>query len=289
MKNRQIRLIIGVLTGLVLFTSSLAFLFYTKQDKALSSVDEVLSVYVAKNNIVRGKMITAEDLELSKLPKSHLLTTPLSDVEIIGRYANVDIYAKELIRAEKLALLEPKEQEVVKNKEVKISQESSEEEVVKPDTLTLPLSLFQNLDTTLKAGERIDIVSILPKKLQSRDEDFDTKYVATGVIIDSFVFGVTTLKTPVMEAEKSLVYADSVVFAMSPKEIKNFFELYYKSQGINANRVYNKENKGHLWMVKCSRNDDVKEQRVKERLMLDYVRPYIRQKAVERVSISYEE
>jgi len=289
MKNRQIRLIIGVLTGLVLFSSSLAFLFYTKQEKALSSVDEVLSVYVAKNNIVRGKMITAEDLELSKLPKSHLLTTPLSDVEIIGRYANVDIYAKELIRAEKLALLEPKEQEAVKNKELKTSQESSEEEIVKSDTLTLPLSLFQNLDTTLKAGESIDIVSILPTKLKSRDEDFDTKYIATDVSIDSFVSGSKTLQSAVVETEKSLVYADSVVFVMSPTEIKNFFELYYKSQGINANRVYNKENKGHLWMVKCSRSNDANEQRAKERLMLDYVRPYVREKAVERVSISYEE
>lgn len=306
MKNRQIRLIIGVLVGLVLFSSSLALLFYTKQEGKELQTQELIQVNVANKKLARGEIIASNDIKEMMLPKSYITTTPLMSNEIIGRYTNVDIFEGELFRAEKLSL------EAVQTQTVQ-SASSEPTDTQKPlqddlqlrsyDTVMLPLTLFQNLDTTLKKGDIIDIVSTLPHleqtNLNQSGRDFKTKYIATKIEIDSFVFGGQNANTLVgTNKEGVATYADGVVLIMEPKEIKNFFSAYYKTQELNANRVYNtsQTNKGHLWMIKCAKIDEGDAALVKERLMVDFIAVQAK-KAVQRarvakkeqVSISYEE
>jgi len=290
MKNRQIRLTIGVLVGLVLFSSSLAFLFYAKQtDKSLQD-DNTIEVFLAKQHIAKGEMIGLDDLEKSYLPKSYLSAAPLTEAEIIGRYAVVEMFDKELFRKEKISVLQPEQvQTPVKIEEVALEEETQAAQI--NDTLTLPLSLFQNIDTSLKVGDYIDIVSAIPKGAGAKNTEFDTKYIALHILISSFVSNSIQMQELVKQTDNKFVYADSVVVEMSPNEIRNFFATYYKTQELNTNRVFNtsKESKGHLWMIKCSSSEDERLQQTKDRLMVDHIAQKKRAKAVESVSISYEE
>ena len=291
MKNRQTRIIIGILVGLVLFSSSIALLMYTKQSKSetLSPTQKSVEVYVASKHIKQGEMIGATNIEKAHLPSSYLPFTPLTQSEIVGRYASVDIFAKEPMRKEKLSMLKPTIPELNKRQRPVITTAKSDSNP-QQDTVTFSLSMFQNIDATLKAGDYIDIVSVVAKKSKGRESSFDMKYVALHVLINSFVSNTTNMDTLTQIKEKKSVKADSVVFEMVPSDIKNFLSVYYKTQELNANRVYNttKSSKGHLWMVKCSSKVDAKIQKAKDRLLVDHVVRYKKAKAAEKVTVSYE-
>jgi hypothetical protein len=156
--------------------------------------------------------------------------------------------------------------------------------------------LFHNIDTTLQKGDYIDIVSLKEKKSKKGERDFDVKYVALRVPIHSFVSGTTLMERYTQNVgegkDAKTVYAKSVVLETSPKDIKNLLSLYYKTQKLNKERVYNTNNSGHLWIVKCSEDANATIQAKKEKMLADYVPKYVkvkRKKRVkERVSISYE-
>jgi hypothetical protein len=294
MKNRQTRIIIGILVGLVLFASSIALLMYTKQSGQAVESSNNIEVYVANQHLTQGHKITASDIVKAYLPSSYIPSAPLTPDEIIGRYTQVEIFAKEPLRKEKISLLQPTEEQpkTLESSAVKIQEMPAQKGLQMSDTVTVPLTLFQNIDTTLKTGDYIDIVSIIPSASRGKDMEFNTKYIALHVLINSFVSNAAKIDNVTLTQEKKILRADSVVFEMSPSDIKNFLSTYYKTQELNANRVFNtsKTNNGHLWMVKCSDEVDEKSQKAKDRLMVDYVSTYkkVRAKAVEQVSISYE-
>lgn len=274
MKQKKTKIIIGVLLALVMFASSVALLMYTKQNKLTQYVESHIEVYIAAKTLNKGDVINATDIKLSSLPKSYIGFTPLTKAEIVGRYANVDILATEPMRSEKISITKPEEKVVVSKKtsveEKKIIKQLSS------DTIAISLNVFKNLDSSLKKGDFIDIVSIKPKSSKKDNQEFSTKYIALHVAIDSFISNSKSIdKILVKEYDKNnkevgFSMADSVVFEMSPKDIKNFLPMYYTTQLINSNRVHaTKENKGHIWMVKCSKDIDEKAQKEKKRLMVD--------------------
>jgi len=172
------------------------------------------------------------------------------------------------------------------------------------DTIAIPLSLFKNKDSSLRAGNFVDIVSIVPKQLKNRELSFTTKYIAIHVPINSFISqNVTTSSytrtitiTSTTSAKKKVtttkvIEADTIVLDMSPKDIKNFLALYYKSQALNDKRAYNTQNYGgQLWIVNAATNVDKELQKQKEQLLLDrkkVIKKRVR-KHVQTVSIAYE-
>ena len=295
MKNRKMRLIIGMLIGLVLFSSSVALLMYTKINKEEPKSVASVEVYVASKHISRGEKIVARDLTKASLPKSYLAFTPLTASEIIGRYATVDIFAKEPMRKEKLSLSRPVDKKVVAKVEKKKKVE--EDEILEPvqkgvnsDTLTVSLSLFSNIDSSLKVGDTIDIISVLT----SNGVKFKSKYVALHLPIYAFVKNNMRVGSYLFKSGENMATADSIVFSMTPNEIKNFLDMHYTTQELNENRVLaNPGNRGHLWMVKCSNEENKNLTKVKEHMMVDYKQKIIkrqrqRKKKKETVSISYE-
>ena len=160
--------------------------------------------------------------------------------------------------------------------------------------MILPLSVFKNVDETLKTGDYIDIISVIPKK-SSKSGEFITKYVAVNLLINSFV-------TNSVRGEKLLSYgkegevlrANSVVLDILPGDIKNILATYYKTQQLNSKNIYNikRDNSGHLWMVKCTSELNPTIQKYKNKMLVDHVTVYKkkkRRKVVEKVSISYED
>lgn len=293
MKNRQTRIIMGIMVGLILFSSSIALLMYTKQNSLKGYVEEHTEVYVAASSLEKGDLIKESDLEKAFLPKSYLAFAPLTKSEIVGRYAQVDIYPKEPLRREKIADTKPKLENSVTYKAPKkvVVKKQKELKPANSDTITVSLSLFKNIDSSLKRGDHIDILSVIPKNTKSRNAEYTTKYVALNVKINSFIGNYKNVKRYVYSAQEGSSKADSIVFEMAPDEIKNFLSVYYTTQELNSKRVFNdKVNSGHLWMVKRnSQNSDTLDS-VKKKMLVDHkARVYKKRKAAKKVSISYED
>ncbi len=294
MKNRKQRILIVILVGLVFFSSSLALLMYSKQNQAKETNETFIEVFASSKTLKQGVLIGANDISVIKVAKSNLSYTPLIQGEIIGRYTSVDILKGEQFRKEKISLvriLAVKSSEDGKIIEAVKVQTEVLGPIVFKDTITLPLTLFKNIDNTLKKGDYIDILSIKGKHSKGKEVSFKTKYIALHVSINSFVRQYSSVDTFVsIDAEKKLLMADSVVFEMNPDDIKNLLSVYYKSQALNSNRVYNtsKSNIGHLWMVKCSETIDEKAQKKKKKMLADYVVPRRKRSNSSSVRISYE-
>lgn len=300
MRNRNTRIIMGILVGLVLFTSSVALLMYLKQSKANENITHNVEVYVASKNLKEGDYIGANAIKKAKVPQNYISFTPLMPEEIIGRYAKVDIFAKEPIRREKLSTINPLDEKI---EHVVVSHEKNvtkEHIVSSSDTVSIPLSIFKNRDASLKAGSFVDIVSIVPKKLKNRDYAFTTKYIALHVLVHSFVgnnitmpsYTRTVTQTKDKKSISNIIEADTIVLDMSPKDIKNFLALYYTTQALNNNRAYNTANYGgQLWLVNAATDTDAAIQKEKEKMLLDKKRTVVKRKRVKRVqkvSIAYE-
>ena len=292
------RLIIGMLVGLVFFSSSVALLMYMKQGATQEVAN--IEVYVTSANISKGDLIDNNDIKKASLPKEYLTFTPLVASEIIGHYATVSMFKDEPFRKEKLSTVKP-EKKVISHavneksdvKKIVQEDESFSQYNNNKDTIILPLSLFKNTDTSLKAGDYIDILTVIPKK-NSKDGSFNTKYVAVHLLINSFVNGSHRVKGMVSVDEDGLVsYAGSVVFDILPGDAKNLLSTYYKTQRLNTQGIYNtkRDNSGHLWIVKCTTQMDANIQKYKRKLLVDHVTVYKKKKkkAVQKVSISYED
>ncbi len=291
MKNRKTRIIMGIMVALVLFSSSVALLLYLKQNKLKENKQESIEVFVAAKNIKKGDVLNATSLKKAKFPKSYISFTPLTDSEIISRYARVNIYKDEPIRLEKISAQKPVKEikQTVKKSTTEAQTALNKIQQVTEDTLSISLSVFKNKNTLLREGDYVDIVSVIPSS--TKTDNFNTKYIALHVKINNFVSNGKATGTPISyNAKKQIVRADTIVLLMSPKDIKNFLAVYYKTQALNANRVYNTNNYGgQLWMIKTPKVIDENLQAQKKRLMIDRkVYKKRAKKQYQKVKISYE-
>lgn len=297
MRDKKTKILVGILLSLIVFTSSIAFLMYTKQSRISKNQEENVAVYVSVKDIKKGEMLNAENMLLANLPKSYIGAQALTQEEIMGRYAATDILKNEPFRIEKLTLQKPQDDKFTSSALDANSsgQKETEVQMLGSDTLSMAMDLFQNIDNSLKKGDYIDIVSVMPTRGADNEYEFSTKYIALHVQIGSITF-------PFIEAQdeksklKPVSVPGSLVLQMEPKEIKNFLKLYYTVQNINNNRVYNEQNKGHLWMIKCADNSNEEIQNYKKELTLDAQRntkavhtPQVKHLVNNHVSIVYEQ
>ena len=290
MKNRQHRIIIGTLVGLLLFSSSLALLFYSQQGNANTHQENMVEVFVSSKDIHKGTQIDADMIKKISLPQAMLPKTPLVDTEIVERYAAVDIYENEPFRVQKLSETDPLKTLKIETFKEKLVQNTNEGNNSIADTFTLPLSLFKNIDPTLKKGDYVDIVSVTFKGDKEKKNNFSTKYVAIHIPVSSFIINEKSSSIYTIHGDDdALIKAQSIVLEVSPKEIKNFLKVYYKTQELSSNRVYNTNNYGgQLWLVKSSKNLDAKTLKVKQAMLVDKKTYVARKKNPNKVSISYE-
>ena len=289
MREKKTKLLVGILLSLVLFTSSAALLMYSKQSRIDQEKTGSIELFVSTKSIKAGEMIGAEEIKKTSLSKEYGVLKPLAKEDIIGKYATSDILYMEPIRSEKLSLTKPKEEKAAEASDTQKSDTASSVTQIDSDTVSISLNVFKNIDYSLKAGDYIDIVSIFPKKDKNKEYEFETKYIALHVKINALTFA--SVPQPEDKNKKAPVASsNTVVLSMKPKEIKNLLDLYYAAQYINSQRVYNENNKGHLWMVKCSQTVDAKAEVQKKAMLVDakkYGAPST-SRSSNSVSISYE-
>jgi len=298
MKKDRTRLIIGILLSLVLFSSSLGLWLYSKEQNMDRKLENMKYVYVMAKDVKKGSKITDSDLKLERYPQEVISWRTLSKGEILHRYAKTDLYRGEPVLASKLST-EPIKEKAKPQKQIEpvkgAVQKSVPVEKFKGDTITLSLKSFHNIDPTLRSGNKVDIVSIDATAQDLRNEKkLKTRYAAIGVKVISFGFGTQEGKNVIKRISNAegttTLLADTITLAVTPKNVKNLLALYYKTKSFNAQRAYNEENRGHLWLIK-NRTSDEQLTKEKKKLLLDYKKPYtkhVKKRHTQPLRIEYE-
>jgi len=126
------------------------------------------------------------------------------------------------------------------------------------DTISVPLSLFKNPDTTLRSGDQIDLIGI--SALGDEKPQFATRYIAPHVRVNGFMKEgkklpeISSISTDDKTGLTTSALADEIILEMTPVEISRMLSMYYRAQELNNNRVHNPRDsyQGHLWMVKSN-------------------------------------
>jgi hypothetical protein len=250
-KKRNFLIVIGTIS-LSIFGIIVALMLYMQKDAIAQT--KTSRGYVAIKDINIGHKIDLNDIELRELPQSYIGTDTLEMKDILGHFAQVDISKNDLIRAEKLTLT---------SKAVTLSkvEENTKEAVIQNnlnDTVSVPLNLFKNPDTTLHNGDHIDLIGI---SLTGDEKPFfTTRYIALNVAVIGFMkegkklTKISSVSTDSKTGATTPALADEIILEMNPREISRMLSMYYRAQELNNNRVHNPHDsyQGHLWMVKSN-------------------------------------
>lgn len=240
--NKQTAIIL-VLASLLLSTLGAAFYFYNMHQTTLQNNNKKVKVYVAKDAIKKNKEITINDIKEHLITKQELLNKPLTQQEIIGKFAKVDILKNELFIKEKISDLpiETEEKEFLKHTN---------------NSYNIAYRFFRNPNYTLIKGDLIDIVTSYQKTVDKLPE-FETQYVGKNIKVLGFIHdgqaipkGVTKMKI-IKEVNKELkeitedVKADEIVLDIQDKTLLTLIDDFQK--------------KGNqMWMIKSKSRVDKK-------------------------------
>jgi hypothetical protein len=242
--NKQL-IIILILASLLFSSLATAFYFYKKNEKVLKSNNELVSVYIAKEDIKKGTFLELKHLAKTQIAKQFLLNKPLVKKEILGKYTNETIYKHEVFLKQKLGIKKAKRQkELLK---------------FKHNSYNMSFSLFQNPNYTLKRGDIINIISVYGKGSRDRKgkyNNFKVQYTVKevkvlGFLRDGHIENNTITKQKVKKVIKKKVIeedldvkADELILDIKTNTLLSLIEDY---------------NKGNqLWMVKTKESIEEK-------------------------------
>ena len=173
--NRQLITII-ILIALLISAITTGLFFYKKSKDALKNKNELVAIYIAKDNIAKNTLLEEKHLTMTKIAKQFILNKPLIKKEILGKYTNENIYKNEVFLKQKL--------------DTKIKKEKKKILPFEKSAYNMQFNIFKNPNYALQQGEYINIVSVFPKgetDKKGRYLDFDVKYVAPSIKILGFI------------------------------------------------------------------------------------------------------
>jgi hypothetical protein len=173
--NKQLIAII-ILASLLFSAIGAALFFFKKNQQAQKAKNELVTIYIAKDDIPKDTLLTIENLAQTTIAKEYVLNTPLTKEEIIGKYTNEKIYKHEIFLKQKL------DTQIVKE-EKKILD-------FKKSSYNMKFELFKNPNYALVQGEYINIISVYPQGTsdnKGRFENFAVEYVANNLKVLGFI------------------------------------------------------------------------------------------------------
>ena len=113
--NKQLIAII-ILASLLFSAVGAALFFFKKNQQTEKAKSELITVYIAKDDIPRDTLLTVEHLAQTAIAKEYILNTPLTKEEILGKFTNENIYKHEIFLKQKLDTQIAKEEKKAKSK-----------------------------------------------------------------------------------------------------------------------------------------------------------------------------
>lgn len=235
--NRQI-IIILILASLLFSAVGAAFYFYNKNKKVMKSKNQLVTIFIAKDDIKRNTLLTVSHLAKTKVAKQFILNKPLLKSEIIGKYTKERIYKNEVFLKQKL--------------NTKIEKSRAKVLDYKNSSYNMKFNMFKNPNYSLVQGDVINIISVYPKAgtqdKKGKYLDYETQYVSKNIKILGFIRnGFTESETITKQKVKKVikkkiteevldVKSDEVILDIEPQVL------------ITLLSDFNKGNQ--LWMVK---------------------------------------
>uniref|UniRef100_UPI0040487AAF hypothetical protein n=1 Tax=Aliarcobacter sp. TaxID=2321116 RepID=UPI0040487AAF len=173
--NKQLIAII-ILASLLFSAIGAALFYYKKNIQTQKKKSELVTIYIAKEDIPRDTLLTIEHLAQTKIAREFILNTPLLKDEIIGKYTNEKIYKHEVFLKQKL------DTQVEVEEKILLDFEKS--------AYNMKFELFKNPNYSIKQGEYINIISVFPEGKsdnKGRFSDFDVQYVASNIKVLGFI------------------------------------------------------------------------------------------------------
>lgn len=173
--NKQLIAII-ILASLLFSAIGAALFFFKKNQQTQKAKNELVTIYIAKDDIPKDTLLTIENLAQTTIAKEYVLNTPLTKEEIIGKYTNEKIYKHEIFLKQKL------DTQIVKE-EKKILD-------FKKSSYNMKFEIFKNPNYALVQGEYINIISVYPQGTsdnKGRFENFAVEYVANNLKVLGFI------------------------------------------------------------------------------------------------------
>ena len=239
--NKQLIAII-VLASLLFSAIGGSFVFFQKNQQTQKAKSELVTVYIAKDDIPRDTLLTIEHLAQTKISKEFILNPPLLKEEIIGKFTNEKIYKNEIFLKQKL------DTQLVKEEKKIIDFEKS--------SYNMKFELFRNPNYALVQGEYINIISVYPEgepDSKGRYPEFAVEFIAENLKVLGFIRNghhesqSITQQTVKKTVEKKVV---EVVEEVKSDEIILDIDLDVL---LRLTENYNKGNQ--LWMVKTAYRD----------------------------------
>ncbi|WP_108062964.1 hypothetical protein [Poseidonibacter lekithochrous] len=235
--NRQI-IIILILASLLFSAVGAAFYFYNKNKKVMKSKNQLVTIFIAKDDIKRNTLLTVSHLAKTKVAKQFILNKPLLKSEILGKYTKERIYKNEVFLKQKL--------------NTKIEKSRAKVLDYKNSSYNMKFNMFKNPNYSLVQGDVINIISVYPKAgtqdKKGKYLDYETQYVSKNIKILGFIRnGFTESETITKQKVKKVikkkiteevldVKSDEVILDIEPQVL------------ITLLSDFNKGNQ--LWMVK---------------------------------------
>lgn len=247
--NKQLIAII-ILASLLFSAIGAALFFFKKNQQTQKAKSELVTIFIAKEDIQKDTLLTIENLAQTTIAKEYILNTPLTKEEIIGKYTNEKIYKHEIFLKQKL------DSQIVKE-EKKILD-------FKKSSYNMKFEIFKNPNYALVQGEYINIISVFPidgYDEKGRFNNFEVEYVASNIKVLGFIRNgkhesLSITKQPVKKVvdkktveEIEDVKSDEVVLDIDLDVL------------LKLTQNYNKGNQ--LWMVKIT-YDETKENNTTE-------------------------
>lgn len=225
--NKQLIMIL-ILASLLFSAIGAAFYFYKENKEVLKDKNELVTIYIAKDDIKSNTLLDISHLAKTKIAKQYILNKPLLKKEIVGKYTKDKIYKNEIF--------------LKQNLNTKIEKSKAKILDYKNSSYNMKFELFQNPDISLVQGDFINIISVYPKdgeKVKKGEyTDYNVQYVATNVKVLGFIRDgrtesetITKHKIKVIEKKKAVekvvdVKADELILDINPNVLLNLVKDY---------------------------------------------------------------
>lgn len=232
--NKQLAIIL-VLLSMLLSAIAVSIYFYNQNKEVIKSKKQLVTIFVAKNNIKKHTLITKAHIKQTTIARQFVLTRPLLKKEILNKYAKEPIYKNEAFLKEKLS--------------TKIEVKKSKTIEFKYNSYNMAYKMFKNPNYMIQPNDVIKIVSV------TNDKGVSVQYVIKNIRVLGFV-------SDGMASEKS-IFKKKVKKVVKKKVIEQIVtvraaELILDIQEKDMLALIEDWNKGsQLWMVK-SKLEDIK-------------------------------
>ena len=235
--NKQI-IIILILASLLFSAIGAAVYFFNKNKQSIKNKNELVTIFIAKDDIKSGTLLSVSNLAQTKIAKQYVLNDPLLKKEILGKYTKETIYKNEIFLKQKL--------------NTKIQKSRAKVLDFKSGSYNIKFEAFQNPNYSLVQGDLINIISVFPKEgssIKSNDiKEYDVKYSAKNIKILGFLRDGNTESETITKQKIKKVVKKKII-----EEIANIKanELIIDIEPNVLLELINDYNKGNqLWMVK---------------------------------------